>query len=665
MLLAETTVPTQPASLSDPIDTLSTRLILDGATGLASIDFELLGQTAQERGNDLVAAIARDLSRQVAEAPSGSLEDLTSVLSGGLTRMQALLKEPPLAVTADSIRADHSPKTASIQPLSADLDLIREFVTESLEHLSTIEGQVLILEKSSTAAETLNSIFRAFHTIKGLAGFLEFAAVQALAHEVETLLDLARTARLSVTSRVVDIVLESTDVLRQELHGIEIKLGGNIPPPSRINEALLAKIRRVSQEKIDQSVDSTGASSVVTTPPTERRVEAGRSSDSSSSVRIDTAKLDQLMDMVGEMVIAQTLIEHSPALSMVQDVRFLKDLTHLARITSDVQRITTGMRMVPIGAQMQKTARLVRDLSRRANKEIVLETFGEDTELDKTIAEELSDPLLHMVRNSIDHGIETPEERIASGKNPTARIRIAAYHQAGQIVVEISDDGRGLNREKIFAKAQQNGLVQVGNQLTDNEIFLLIFEAGFSTADKVTDISGRGVGMDVVRKHVQKLRGRIDIQSEQGKGTTFFIKLPLTLAIIEGLVIVVGDQRYIVPIYSTKEILRPKAEMLSTVQGRGEMAMVHDALLPIVRLHRRFGIQPRTTSLVEGMLVVVESEGRQFCLFVDEVTGKQEVVIKSLGESFKNIPGIAGCAILGDGRVGLILDMDGISNGRS
>ncbi|MCU1322517.1 MAG: chemotaxis protein CheA [Acidobacteriaceae bacterium] len=683
MLVAETIVPTQPASLRDRIDEVSTRLILRGATGLASVDFELLGQSAQEQGNDLVAAIARDLSRQIAEASSSDQTDLTRILSGGLVRMQALLKEPAVAATVESISVEPSEKTASqiqanaaIQSLSADMDLIREFVTESLEHLSTIEGQVLILEKNNTAAETLNSIFRAFHTIKGLAGFLEFADVQALAHEVETLLDLARTARLTVTSQVVDVVLESTDVLRQELHGIEIRLGGNIPPPSRINESLLLKIRKVSRGEVEQSGNTAGApvassispegsGKIATAPPAERRIEVGRSSDSSSSVRIDTAKLDQLMDMVGEMVIAQTLIEHSPALSMVQDVRFLKDLTHLARITSDVQRITTGMRMVPIGTQMQKTARLVRDLSRRAKKEIVLETFGEDTELDKTIAEELADPLLHMVRNSIDHGIEPPEERIALGKNPTARIRIAAYHQSGQIVVEISDDGRGLNREKILAKAQQNGLVQSGTQLTDNEIFLLIFEAGFSTADKVTDISGRGVGMDVVRKHVQKLRGRIDIQSEQGKGTTFYLKLPLTLAIIEGLVIVVGDQRYIVPIYSTKEILRPKAEMLSTVQGRGEMAMVHDTLLPIVRLHRRFEMKPRTTSLADGMLVVVESEGRQFCLFVDEVTGKQEVVIKSLGESFKNIPGIAGCAILGDGRVGLILDMDGISNGRS
>jgi two-component system chemotaxis sensor kinase CheA len=269
-----------------------------------------------------------------------------------------------------------------------------------------------------------------------------------------------------------------------------------------------------------------------------------------------------------------------------------------------------------------------------------------------------------MVRNSVDHGIETPEERIAAGKDTTAHIRVAAYHQSGQIVVAISDDGRGLNREKILAKAVQNGLIHPTAQLSDNEIFQLIFEPGFSTADKVTDISGRGVGMDVVRRHVQKLRGRIDIQSKAGQGTTFFLKLPLTLAIIEGLVVVVGAQRYIAPIFSVREMFRPTPEMLSTVQGTREMVMVRGGLLPIVRLHQRFSIEPRTTALTEGTLIVAESQGHQFCLFVDDLVGKQEVVIKSLGQSFKDVVGIAGCAILGDGRVGLILDIEGVFKGR-
>jgi len=363
------------------------------------------------------------------------------------------------------------------------------------------------------------------------------------------------------------------------------------------------------------------------------------------------------------MVIAQTLIQHSSILKSARDTTLQRNLSQLARISADVQRIATGMRMVPIGLQFQKTARVVRDLARRADKQIVFESCGEDTELDKSIAEQLSDPLLHMVRNSIAHVIESPEERIALGKDPTARIRVSAYHQSGQIVVAVTDDGRGLDRAKILAKARQSSLIPPGAQLADNEIFLLIFEAGFSTAEKVTDISGRGVGMDVVRRHVQKLRGRIDIQSKPGQGTTFYIKLPLTLAIIEGLVVMVGQQRYIVPLFSVSEMFRPTQEMLSTVQGTVEMALVRGRLLPIVRRHRQFRIEPRTANLTEGTLIVAESEGRSFCLFVDELIGKQEVVIKSLGRRFKDLAEVAGCAILGDGRVGLILDIDGIYRG--
>ncbi|MGD0796901.1 MAG: chemotaxis protein CheA [Acidobacteriaceae bacterium] len=699
-------------ALTDQIDELSTRLILDGVATLAPVDFERLAASADGLSAAHFAAAARALAARIAPPAAFAIPELTGLISSTLVELRRLIDEPSTNQTppAQQPAGSHTPEaqaqpasapqtpTPGHNPLAADEELIREFITESGEHLITIESQLLILEKDNSATETLNSIFRGFHTIKGLAGFLEFAEINSLAHEVETLLDLARTGQLTVTPEVVDVVLESTDVVRKELASIVQRLAGQPAPPPHVTPALLDRIRSASRagcagaspDLISPATAPTQTASPTvveaesqpeparaTAPTPAPRAEEqaspanqtptppSRTAKDSASVRIDTAKLDQLMDMVGEMVIAQTLIGHSPALASLKDARLVRDLTQLARITADVQRITTGMRMVPIGLQFQKTARMVRDLSRRAGKQIVFETSGEDTELDKSIAEELSDPLLHMVRNSVDHGIETPEERIAAGKDPTAHIRLSAYHQSGQIVIAISDDGRGLNREKILAKAAQNGLIQPGAQLTDNEIFLLIFEAGFSTAEKVTDISGRGVGMDVVRRHVQKLRGRIDIQSKAGEGTTFFLKLPLTLAIIEGLVVLVGEQRYIVPIFSVREMFRPTAEMLSTVQGRGEMAMVRGGLLPIVRLHRRFEMPPRTSALTEGTLIVAESEGRQFCLFVDELIGKQEVVIKSLGPSFKAVVGVAGCAILGDGRVGLILDVDGIYKGRS
>jgi two-component system chemotaxis sensor kinase CheA len=319
--------------------------------------------------------------------------------------------------------------------------------------------------------------------------------------------------------------------------------------------------------------------------------------------------------------------------------------------------------MLPVGQVFQRMNRLVRDLTRKSGKQAELEISGEETELDRTIVEELADPLMHMVRNSLDHGIEGPEERIAAGKPPKAKVILRAYHQGGNILIEVGDDGRGLNREKILKKAKEKKLIEHGDHMADNDVFALIFEPGFSTADQITDISGRGVGMDVVKRQIQKLRGRIDIHSVRGQGTTFFLKLPLTLAIIDGLVIGVGEERYIVPIYAVHESLRPTEEMVSTLPNGSEVALIRGTLLPIVRLNRQFGIEARSENLSESLFVICEGQGKRFCIVVDELIGKQEVVIKSLGKIFKNVPGIAGGAILGDGRVGLILDVEAIHGG--
>jgi two-component system chemotaxis sensor kinase CheA len=369
------------------------------------------------------------------------------------------------------------------------------------------------------------------------------------------------------------------------------------------------------------------------------------------------------MDMVGEMVIAQSLLRHEPAFAAIRSPGLLGTLSQLARATSEVQKTAMAMRMVPIGILFQKMARMVRDLSRKTGKPVNLETSGDDTELDKTVAEELADPLMHMVRNSIDHGIEEPAIRRAVGKNPAGCIRLSAYHQSGQIVVEVADDGGGLNRDKILNKARKQHIWQEGADRSDAEVFNLIFQPGFSTADQVTGVSGRGVGMDVVRTHVHKLRGRIDIESTSGQGTRFLLKLPLTLAIIDGLIVGVGQYRYIVPIFSVKEMFRPEPSQVFTIQNQDEMVQVRGGIMPIVRLHRRFGVKPRTEDPCEALLIVAETEGKQFCLMVDELIGKQEVVIKSLGEMLKSVSGVAGGAILGDGRIGLILDMAGISVG--
>jgi two-component system chemotaxis sensor kinase CheA len=614
--------------------------------------------------------------------------------------------------TLETSRGATPAGSPSLNPLAADPELLNDFILESREHLASIELQLLTLDQDPSNAEAIHAIFRGFHTIKGMAGFLDQDAVRDVAHEVETVLDLARNGQLTITPAVIDRILESKDYLTRCMGELESSLQtGTLVSPSP-NAALLAAIRGLSTPGTEGGAVSTTQAAgpppkapaaipmeavtmprepvvfateglvelarEVSQPATEMPVElsapregvegprAGAVRPSGArSIKVDTTKLDYLVDMVGEMVIAQSLVRHDPDLAIGVQPRLGRNLSQLARITDEVQRTAMSMRMIPVGQLFQKTSRLVRDLSRKAGKQVELELFGEETELDRNIVEDLADPLMHMVRNSVDHGIETPDERIRNGKAPGARVTLKAGHQAGQIVIQISDDGRGLNQAKILRKAVEKGLVSADAQPSENEIFNLIFHPGFSTADQITDVSGRGVGMDVVRKSVLKLRGRIDVLSRPGEGTTFLLKLPLTLAIIDGLVVGVGGQRYIVPIFAVREMLKPPEESIATLQGRQEMAMVRGSLLPLVRLHQRFGVKPRFENPWDSLLIVSESGGRHFCLMVDELIGKQEVVIKSLGETMANIAGVAGGAILGDGRVGLILDLEGLFGARN
>lgn len=660
-------------SLRARVDEFATQLALQGVTDELA---EELAAFCEEALKTINATAASELSNILSKPLGQEREEL---VAGEIIKLQELLDAS--SVESQQIRTEEECQKGNSEPhiaqLAQDTELVKDFIVEARDHLTSIESQMLILEQNTSDVAAVHTVFRGFHTIKGLAGFLEFQDIQCVAHQVETLLDSVRNGKLTITPAVVDVVLSGADYLREAIACIEQAMSDNSCRVIVDYDQLLSRIRN-AMNGTDQATAEINVAPQAGAP-SSKEMQRSPSADSQSqpakgtpkpkkaleqfSIRVDTGKLDHLMDMVGEMVIAQSLIHHNGTLTSLQDARLQRDLCQLARITNDVQRTTMSMRMLPIGQLFQRTARLARDLSRRAGKQVELTIEGEDTEVDKTIAEELSDPLMHMIRNALDHGIEVPDERVAAGKQPTAHIRLAAFHQGGQIVVEIQDDGRGLNCKKIIEKAKANGLIQEDQFLTEAETFHLIFEPGFSTADQVTDISGRGVGMDVVRGSIQKLRGRIDVHSEKGRGTTFCLRLPLTLAIIDGLIVVVGEHRYIVPLHSVKEMFRPTAEMVSTVEGRHEMATVRGRLLPIVRLHRRFNLKPKNEELKDGLLVVSECQGRQFCLFVDDLVGKQEVVIKSLGGTLKSTPGIAGGAILGDGRVGLILDMDGVFPG--
>jgi two-component system chemotaxis sensor kinase CheA len=371
------------------------------------------------------------------------------------------------------------------------------------------------------------------------------------------------------------------------------------------------------------------------------------------------------VDLVGELVIAQSMVVQHPGVQARQDRDLERRLRQLSRITTDLQHNAMSMRMVPVRSVMQKMTRLVRDLATVQNKQVQLHLSGEDTELDRNIVEELADPLLHMMRNAVDHGIESPAERQAQGKSAQGNIHLQAAHQGGGILISIRDDGKGLDSAKILSKARQRGLIPVDSVPSEKDIYSLIFLPGFSTAERVTEISGRGVGMDVVRGGINKLRGRVDIDSVPGQGTTFNIFLPLTLAIIDGMLVGVGQERFIVPTLAIRESLRPQPGMVSTVQGKGEVISVRGKLIPLVRLSDKLGLPCVAQDPCDGIVVVVDSGARSRALLVDSLIGKQEVVIKTLGDTFKHQKGMSGAAIMGDGRVALIIDPDAIGQGPS
>jgi len=392
----------------------------------------------------------------------------------------------------------------------------------------------------------------------------------------------------------------------------------------------------------------------------ERR--SGTKSQESSSIRVNISKVDELINMVGELVITQSMLSQFGDNEQFSEstIERLKDgLAQLEGHTRELQESVMRIRMMPISFAFQRFPRLVHDLSATFNKKIELIVTGETTELDKTVLEKIGDPLVHLVRNSLDHGIETPEDRAKAGKAETGVIELSAFHQGGNIV-QIKDDGAGLNKNKILSKAREKGLVSKDERMADEQIYDLIFRPGFSTADVVSDVSGRGVGMDVVRRNIRELGGAVEVKSTPGEGSVFTIRLPLTLAILDGQLVGIGEETYILPVISIIESLQVKTECINEVAGNAEVYHLRDEYIPIVRLYHLFEIQPISTELETGLLVVVEAEGRKIAIYVDDLLGQQQVVIKSLETNFRKIEGLSGATILGDGTVALIIDIAGV-----
>ena len=375
-----------------------------------------------------------------------------------------------------------------------------------------------------------------------------------------------------------------------------------------------------------------------------------------SSIRVSVEKVDQLINLMGEIVITQAmLMQAAQDEESMANERLQRSLHQFERNTHDLQQAVMSMRMMPISFVFSRFPRLVHDLAGKLNKQVVLKTIGENTELDKGLIEKISDPLNHLVRNSLDHGIELPEVRVAAGKDARGSITLKAFHQGGNIVVEVADDGGGLNRGKILNKARERGL-PVRDDMPDQEVWALIMEPGFSTAEVVTDLSGRGVGMDVVKRNITELGGRIELDSAEGYGTRITIRLPLTLAILDGLSVAVGKETYIIPLNAIVESLSGSATAIKSVTGEKRLLQVRGEYLPVIALHKLFGVETKITDPEQGILVLLEADGKKIALFVDELVSQHQVVLKSLESNYRKVPYVSGATIMGDGRVALILD---------
>lgn len=671
--------------------------------------------------------------------------------------------------------------------MSQDLDMAeiaQLFIEESVEGLDIMESGLLNLDLGSADSETMNSIFRAAHSIKGGGATFGFTEISEFAHQVETLLDEMRQGDRAVTREGVDLLLLSTDCIREMIEGLaegevnteraaeievmlekmlasspsadssetsgaenekpkpeeaienvkgdqwkiyfspekdllkscndpirifkelesfgdisvevmgadDLELGNFAVDELHLNWGIVLKgatdeasLREVfawvedqcelkieclniieNDEAFEASQDQQPQQAAKEIKPAEKKAAKPKAKQSSSnkensSIRVNIDKVDALINLVGELVITQSMLGRFNGefdFSQLPDLR--EGLTQLSRNTLELQESVMAIRMMPISFAFSRFPRLVRDQSHALGKNVELKLTGESTELDKTVLEKIGDPLVHLVRNSLDHGLETPETRAAAGKPEVGTLELKACHSGGSIVIEVIDDGGGINKQKVIAKARESGLIGPDEKISDDRANNMIFEAGFSTADAVSDLSGRGVGMDVVRRNIADLGGLVTVHSEEGVGSRITITLPLTLAILEGQLLRVGNESFVIPLISIVETIQTTSDRINKVAGESELFELRNEYLPIVRLHEVFGLDPDNDNIDEGLLVVAEANHQRIGIFVDELLEQQQVVIKSLEANYRRTQGISGATILGDGTVALIIDVPGI-----
>jgi two-component system chemotaxis sensor kinase CheA len=601
--------------------------------------------------------------------------------------------------------------------LAIDLKQFHDvFFEEAEEHLSAIERLLLNLDLARPNAEDINGIFRAAHSIKGGANMFGFKEVGGVTHAMETVFDGVRAGVLDVSGEIIDTVLRGSDAVREALAAQ--RMGGRVDAANAL--AIASQLEKIAATKGSASTagiapaaadspalrDDAAAGAPAAAPgvagddgeqsvagevasaqsadfglfvddvPARPEASAAPRGEESThaepasavgvhapgaaenlSIRVSTKKIDRLIDLVGELVIGHSMLRREHEVHMSDSIDALAlGLANVERNLRDLQDAALAIRMIPIAFVFDRFPRMVRDLAHKLGKKVELTMTGEATELDKALIEKVTDPLTHLIRNAIDHGIEMPEVRAAAGKPESGKVTLRANHLGGSIVIEVIDDGRGLPRENILAMARERGIA-VSDSMSDSQVWQIIFEPGFSTSKQVTDISGRGVGMDVVRRNIHEMGGRVEVRTTPNAGTRISIKLPLTLAILEGMSVRAGEEIYIIPLTHITESLQPTAASVSTVSGRGRVVAVRGEYLPVLSLADAFKLPGDAQGRDEGILVILEAEGGKTALLIDELVGQHQVVIKSLETNYRRVPGISGATIMGDGRVALILDV--------
>jgi len=563
-------------------------------------------------------------------------------------------------------------------------EFLEDFILEANEHIENIEMKVLELEKDPDDEETVHSLFRSFHTIKGLAGFVEQELVGSIAHKTETLLDGCRKKTIKADKDIIDLILISSDYIKkicenipiandpafisetdehlQKVASAEEKAKNNLKTAdSKIGE-ILVEDKKLKPEEVEEIIEKQkteypdlkfGEIAIK-----EKKVEAKdvlnavrtqqtKSNVSEDYMRISTEKVNTLVDMVGELIITQSLIEQQALSKCDADNVFLTNFNRMTRITRDLQNLAMFLRMVPLKSTFQKISRIARDTINELGKDIDFSTTGDETEIDRMVTEKLLDPLVHLVKNAISHGIESK-----------GTVKVTAYNKRGSIYIEVIDDGQGINTEKVYKKALEKGLIDPDKEYTEREIQEFIMLPGFSTVEVANNISGRGVGMDVVRTEVQKIGGKVEINSEKGKGSTFILKIPVNHAIMNGTVVDIEGSNYIIPTLNIKQIIQPKEDQWVSVQGTLSRIKVRQEIIPIISLSDLFGMSKEHED--PQLVVILELEQKYRALPVRNVIGRQEIVVKPVGEEFSQLGFVSGMSILGDGKVSLILDIDNI-----